>query len=378
MTTDHKIPKEIDRYFATLSKIYEHDGSEKLQRLVVNAKISVQAEWSYRFEFNEDFFGHAVYLHLPASLYATSFVKKEELQNKLRDDLNSIQHVKNEYIDEVFLEMDVPEEVDWRKESQVQLDKKITVSPIDERRIWNNGTFKLFLSHKSEVKKETGTLKEILKMYGISCFVAHEDIEPTNEWQEEIEKALASMDGFVALLTENFHESNWTDQEVGFAFGRGIPIIALKLERDPYGFIGKFQALSCTWESAATKIVSILIKYEKMIDAYVNAVKDCENFDSANALFKIMENITSLSEKQISTLISAFNDNEQIKHSYGFSGRRSRSNPYGSNSYNNETGLVYHLNRLSDKQYEYAKIEEKITIDNQEHSMHVMKIREKQ
>jgi hypothetical protein len=35
--------------------------------------------------------------------------------------------------------------------------------------------------------------------------------------QNEIETALESMDAFVALLTENFHESLWTDQEVGYS-----------------------------------------------------------------------------------------------------------------------------------------------------------------
>ncbi len=29
------------------------------------------------------------------------------------------------------------------------------------------------------------------------------------------------MDALAALLTTDFHDSNWTDQEVGFAIGRG-------------------------------------------------------------------------------------------------------------------------------------------------------------
>jgi len=90
------------------------------------------------------------------------------------------------------------------------------------------------------VKKETAALKERLQLLGVSCFVAHEDIHPGHEWQDEIENALASMDGFAALLTEGFHDSAWTDQEVGYALARGVPMIAVRLGRDPYGFIGKF------------------------------------------------------------------------------------------------------------------------------------------
>ena len=86
-------------------------------------------------------------------------------------------------------------------------------------------------------------LKDELAIFGVSCFVAHKDIQPTKAWQDEIERALANMDGFVALMTVDFHDSDWADQEVGFALARGVPIIAVRLGRNPYGFIGKFQGL---------------------------------------------------------------------------------------------------------------------------------------
>ncbi|WIM06798.1 MAG: toll/interleukin-1 receptor domain-containing protein [Candidatus Nitricoxidivorans perseverans] len=135
-----------------------------------------------------------------------------------------------------------------------------------------------FLSHKSEVKREVSELKDRLRLFGISCFVAHEDIHPTKAWQHEIENALASMDGFVALMTESFHESDWTDQEVGFAFARGVPMIAVRLGKDPYGFIGKFQGLSSTWSNSAEGIVKVLIKYDRMFSAYAEALRHCPNW----------------------------------------------------------------------------------------------------
>ena len=52
------------------------------------------------------------------------------------------------------------------------------------------------------------------------------------------------MDALVALLTENFHDSNWTDQEVGVAIGRDVPVITIRMGTDPYGLMGKWQALS--------------------------------------------------------------------------------------------------------------------------------------
>ena len=84
-----------------------------------------------------------------------------------------------------------------------------------ETPFWLPGHFKLFLSHLNEDKLRANKLKNILRPYAIACFVAHEDIEPAKEWQIEIEKALFSMDALAAVLTAAFHESKWTDQEVG-------------------------------------------------------------------------------------------------------------------------------------------------------------------
>lgn len=47
--------------------------------------------------------------------------------------------------------------------------------------IWKDGCFRLFLSHKSEHKDIASDIKEEISLYGISCFVAHEDIHPTKK-----------------------------------------------------------------------------------------------------------------------------------------------------------------------------------------------------
>jgi len=101
---------------------------------------------------------------------------------------------------------------DWRQESGLLAAGQKSVPQEATSRIWGGlGDFRVFLSHKVAVKKETAELKEKLACYGISCFVAHEDIHPTTAWQNEIENALATMDGFIALMTPDFHDSLWTD-----------------------------------------------------------------------------------------------------------------------------------------------------------------------
>ena len=91
-----------------------------------------------------------------------------------------------------------------------------------EANFWEPFHLKLFLSHLSVFKVTTRKLQKALRKFGISAFVAHVDIEPTREWQNEIEAGLYSMDALAAILMPGFKESDWTDQEIGVAIGRGV------------------------------------------------------------------------------------------------------------------------------------------------------------
>jgi hypothetical protein len=93
-------------------------------------------------------------------------------------------------------------------------------------RYWpDDSKFRLFISHISADKKNATRLRECLKQYHISGFVAHEDIAPSDHWQVEIERALHSMGAFLAFLTPGFSKSFWAQQEIGFAVARGVYII---------------------------------------------------------------------------------------------------------------------------------------------------------
>ena len=153
------------------------------------------------------------------------------------------------------------------------------------------------------------------------------------------------MDALAALMTEDFHKSNWTDQEVGFALGRHVPIIPVRLGQTPYGFLARVQALSCNWENAAERMVKLLITYDGMFDAYLQAIRDCDNYNDGNLLARILPSIEELDDDQIATLVDAYNNNSQIYTSYGFNGTRSYT--YGS-------GLLPYLHRLGSRKYEMS------------------------
>lgn len=211
------------------------------------------------------------------------------------------------------------------------------------KEIWGEEpNFKVFLSHKSEFRKEAAKLKKKLANYGISCFVAHNDVKPTRKWQEVIEKALESTDVLIALMTENFFESVWTNQEIGIARGREIPIIPIRLGVDPEGFIGHIQALTCDIEKEYHKIVSFLLSSEyKMVDLYITLVEKSKSWDESNHLAHFLKDITEVNTEQVTKLIEANNSNDQVYKSMGFRGDKTK------NGFIHGKGLIFELKRLT-------------------------------
>lgn len=198
---------------------------------------------------------------------------------------------------------------------------KLPIFKDNSTTFWKGGHFKLFISHLTSFKKTIGLLKLELEKYGISSFVAHEDIEPTKEWQEEIEKGLFSMDALCAILMPGFKESNWTDQEIGVAVGRDILVIPIRRELDPYGFIGKYQgyqALGKNVNEVAEGIFQIIAKNSKTRNNILNNLSDLflASTDHQTALERLrsLKKIQDLPVDKIKHLHSGIIENKNLRN----------------------------------------------------------------
>lgn len=129
-------------------------------------------------------------------------------------------------------------------------------------RNWEGSTaFRLFISHVSSAKDKALRLRTCLEPYSIAAFVAHEDIHPTKEWEQELLRGLHTMDALLAMHTRGFAASSWTQQEIGGAVIRGVKIISFKMGEDPSGFLARRQALlrnNRTAEEIAAEIDKLL------------------------------------------------------------------------------------------------------------------------
>jgi len=195
---------------------------------------------------------------------------------------------------------------------------------LQESSYWEPKECRIFLSHLTANKVETSELSLELGKYGIRAFVAHEDIMPSKEWQVEIESALATMDGLVALLSPDFVSSNWCDQEVGVAIGRRVPIISVKHGVDPHGFIGKYQAIQGGGKSAAQlarEIYDIFIENPilgpKITSVLVESLVHSESFRQSKWLVGLIGTSKHLTIKHSSLMKKAAESNGQVSKSYG-------------------------------------------------------------
>src|SRR4029077_10001461 len=94
---------------------------------------------------------------------------------------------------------------------------------------------RIFMSHTSAHRVAVGEIARFLDQIYYTTFVAHDRIEPSREWQGEIELALRTCELLVAYVTEDFKQSEWTDQEVGWALGRELVVIPVRVGAVPYG-----------------------------------------------------------------------------------------------------------------------------------------------
>ena len=194
-----------------------------------------------------------------------SFCVAEVLDTLFSDEPNLISEVIDHFDIDLWYQQKHPD-----KYQRVFLESKITSADF-----WSDGYIKLFVSHLSSNRSRMSALKASLSHWGICAFIAHEDIEASREWRDEVEAGLESMEILAAVVEPGFRESDWCAQEVGYALGRKVDIIPLRAGLDPFGFFGKYQGIPIkgkTPDVVANEIAKLLLKKPKHRDKCVQSL----------------------------------------------------------------------------------------------------------
>lgn len=179
----------------------------------------------------------------------------------------------------------------------------------------------VFLSYSSKDYNLAKNLKLFLEAFGIDVFLAHADIEPTKEWEEEIYKQLKECDIFIPILTNNFKESKWTDQESGIAYNEHKKIIPIMIDLVPYGFIGKFQGMRMDISNWNNRSNDSRIELIHLINKkFPNEIRECiqRSLDKTwcwilgKTKMQILKEKEPFSKEEINRIIRESSENNQI------------------------------------------------------------------
>lgn len=315
MNREEGFPKPVSEVIAVLAGIFYQQGRSEIHELLENSHASFD-QVNYD-NWNGGTYTWALRLEVPISIFTTIETRLNAIEKEIATKLNYLDRLyPNDPVGEVTIIPITPG-------ISVQ-GERMTPSEVEVRRLWPEKRFRLFLSHVSKHKVEVSALKDELALYGIAGFVAHEDIEPTSIWRNEIKIALRSMHALAALITTDFHTSMWTDQEIGWALGRGIQVISVRLGADPYGFAGEFQGIQGALDSPtvlASNIVKALLTNPhtrgEMRRTLVAAFSSAISFDIAKRLKSLLIKIPYFTEEEKIILRTACIENDQVANAFG-------------------------------------------------------------
>lgn len=293
-----------------LARYSSKAGLSFLKKIVENSQMEL--DLNIGLEHYDDKTLHKLTLYVPFRIYLLIGTSSRKYEYAIQQDINEVGDIPGEKIGSVSIFVkELPSFVD------------ADTSEIDET-MWESG-FRVFISHRVEDKEKATELKKQLAKYGITAFVAHEDIEPSKEWMTTIENALLTMDAFVALVTKGYNDKVWTQQEMGFAYcmnkTRGIPFISIRMNNDPKGFFGYVQAFSPQTNNYAGSLCEQWIDSPRMIDSLIIALKNSSSFSDSARYYELLKITTNITENQVRQLVAAFNENKSVNKCGKLNGR---------------------------------------------------------
>jgi len=175
-----------------------------------------------------------------------------------------------------------------------------------------------FISYSTKDKIYGAQVKKIFEEYGVECFLAHEDLEVSEEWKMRILEELQKCSIFVPLLSKVFRGSDWAPQEIGVIAGRkDVAIIPLSIDGTmPFGFISHLQGKRIPAEGITQDLVfpPLTKKHPHMIiPAMIRKVAAAGGYRIAETAMKSLVPLFSvLNDEELDQLVTASIKNDQV------------------------------------------------------------------
>lgn len=174
-----------------------------------------------------------------------------------------------------------------------------------------------FMSYQTADRAAAARAAELLGGLGISPFMAHENIEVSKEWRDELLVQIEKSELFVPILSANYFKSVWCVQEFGIAASRKKTVIPLSIDGSiPQGFLSPFQSKTFNplQPALATLLPGLIHHYPAFtLDALIEKIGSSGNYRNAEANFAIIHPyLAQATGDQIVKLLKHSTYNSQI------------------------------------------------------------------
>lgn len=193
---------------------------------------------------------------------------------------------------------------------------------VERSKPWIPGHHRMFISHAHEKKTLAQNISSQMKIFEVDSFVAHESIEPGEDWEKEIRAALDSMQSMLYLSDKNASESPWCQQELGWATARQVPVLPISIGAEVAGFPSKIQ-----WqeETNARGIVVGSVKWlfrnespeSGHIDRLLRYLESSRSFDDTICISQVLVVETGWSVEDLAKLRDIWRANDQVRNCVG-------------------------------------------------------------
>lgn len=177
---------------------------------------------------------------------------------------------------------------------------------------------KAFISYSTDDREVARNVKSILNKYSIDSFLAHEDINVSQEWKTRIVRELGDSEIIIPLLSASFKGSEWAPQEIGFAFGRGdVLFIPLSIDgTTPFGFISHIQGKRIPDAGLNNDLLidPIMDRFpHDIIPRLIERLRGAKSYVQANALMlPLVSRFSKFNDTEINAFATAAIENGQI------------------------------------------------------------------
>lgn len=177
-----------------------------------------------------------------------------------------------------------------------------------------------FISYQTADKIIAGKIKILLAEVGIPSFMAHEDINVSEEWRLKILEEIGKADLFVSLWSKNYYSSLWCIQESGIAcFRSGMTAIPLSIDGSiPQGFSGNIQSTKIDPDNVYLRdLLPGIIKadFNLGIKLIFKLIAGSRSFRSAEYDFQqLLPYVNALSPQQGKEILEIAIKNDQVHH----------------------------------------------------------------